>query len=69
MLVDVGDTWIKGGQYLASQGVEYGIRTAVGISLCAIAAHVESERFHITFVVASLVYQASWILRLYDVLG
>ncbi|HSI60733.1 MAG TPA: hypothetical protein VLA16_24460 [Ideonella sp.] len=68
-LVDVGDTWMKGHQHLVAQGVEYGVRTAAGVSLCAVAACVEDERFHMAFVIASLVYQASWILRLYDVLG
>lgn len=69
ILLDVIDTWIKGEQYFMSQGVgEYSAHAVIGLCLCAIAAYVKDERFHMTFVVVSLVYQVSWILRLYDVL-
>jgi hypothetical protein len=69
LVFDVIDTSIKGSEYLAAQGIEYALRSAVGVCLCGIAAHVENERFHMALVVGALVYQASWILRLYDVLG
>ena len=69
ILLDVIDTWIKGDQYLISHGVEYGVRTIAGVGLCAIAAYVEDERFHVVFVIACLIYQASWIFRLYEVLA
>lgn len=70
IILDVIDTLIKGQQYFMSQGVvEYGVRTVVEICLCAIAAYVKNERFHLAFVIACLIYQASWILRLYGVLA
>jgi len=69
LLLDVADTWLKGMPYLRAQGPEYLGKTALGVVLFAMAPFVESQRFHLTLVWASLVYQAWWILRLYDVLG
>ncbi len=68
-VVDVADTWIKGRDYLGEQGVEYLIRTAAYVLLCIVAARTANARFHAAFAVLSLVYQISWILRLYDVIG
>jgi hypothetical protein len=65
---DVLDSAIKGRAYLEAQGTEYLVRIAVYVVLCAAAAFVRSERFHAAFAVGNLVYQVSWILRIYDVL-
>lgn len=67
-VLDVVDSLIKGMDYLRAQGPEYGLRIGVAVVLCAVAARVEDRRFHLALVLASLAYQASWILRLYDVL-
>lgn len=37
--------------------------------LCLVAMRTRSEAFHRAFVAASLVYQLSWIYRLYDVVS
>lgn len=68
-VLDVVDTALKGGGHLAAQGMEYGVRTVAGVTLCAVAAYVEDERFHWGLVVVALAYQVSRILRLYDLLG
>jgi hypothetical protein len=69
VVLDVIDTWMKGLPHLRAQGLEYGLHTAVVLLLCAVAASTTQRRFHACFVGASLVYQASWIYRLYDVLA
>ncbi|MET0517952.1 MAG: hypothetical protein ABW005_03850 [Burkholderiaceae bacterium] len=66
--MDVGDTWLKGADYLRAQGLEYPLRTAIGIALALAAAIARDARFHAVLVIAYLVYQVSWILRLYEVL-
>lgn len=68
LAADVLDTAIKGGAYLQAQGTEYLVRVAVYVVLCGAAAFVRSARFHAMFAVGNLVYQMSWILRIYDVL-
>jgi hypothetical protein len=63
---DFLDTWIKGEQYLARFGVEYPIRNGVYILLCLVAASWRDMRFQGAFLAANLLYQISWIYRLYN---
>ncbi|TIM33663.1 MAG: hypothetical protein E5Y61_15810 [Mesorhizobium sp.] len=65
-LLDVIDTLLKGPEHFARFGVEYLFRTPVFVTLCVIAILVSDRRFHIAFVAAALVYQISFILRLFD---
>lgn len=65
-LIDFGDTLIKGRGYFASFGIEYPLRNLGYVLLCLVAMKTRSENFHRTFVLASLVYQASWIYRMFD---
>jgi hypothetical protein len=67
-LIDFGDTLIKGHDYYRRFNVEYPIRNVAMIGLCLIAMKVRSETFHRCFVVAAIVYELSWIYRLYDYL-
>ncbi len=67
--VDILDTAIKGHDRILSLGWEYPARNIVYIILCTIAAWTPNRRFHATFVIANLIYQISFIFRLYDVLG
>ncbi|HVI90511.1 MAG TPA: hypothetical protein VM659_19570 [Dongiaceae bacterium] len=64
--VDFFDTWIKGTTYFASLGPEYPIRNGVYILLCLTAAIWGSRRFHAIFLVVNIIYQLSWIVRLYN---
>jgi hypothetical protein len=67
--VDFIDTWIKGAVYFASLGPEYPIRNTVYILLCLTAAAWRNKRFQAGFLVANVIYQLSWIFRLYNDLG
>jgi hypothetical protein len=69
LLMDVVDTWIKGSQHLLSYGTEYWLRCGIGVTLCLVAMRVENQRFHLIFAIGALVYNISWILRLYDLLA
>jgi hypothetical protein len=64
-LVDVADTLLKGTPYVAGLGIEYEIRVVVYVVLCTLAMFINNQRFQGSFVVISLLYQISWIFRLY----
>lgn len=64
--LDIVDTLLKGEVHFAHFGREYLIRTPVFIVLCLAAIWTSNRRFHALFVAAALVYQVSWILRLFD---
>ena len=68
-LFDIADTLIKGEEHFARFGNEYLVRTPLFIALCIIAARTPSRTFHIVFVALTLVYQISWILRLFDTIA
>lgn len=65
-LFDVVDTLIKGEAHFARFGHEYLVRTIVFASLCLVAIATTNRRFHVAFVAFTLVYQISWIWRLFD---
>ncbi|MGO4194168.1 hypothetical protein AB4Z13_02245 [Rhizobium sp. YAF28] len=65
-VVDFLDTLLKGKAYLVALGWEYPARNAVYIVLCIAGAWTANRRFHAVFVSAGLIYQITWIFRLYD---
>lgn len=65
-VIDFGDTLIKGREYFDAFGIEYPLRNLAYVVMCLIAMRTRSLRFHRTFVIVSLLYQLSWIYRLYD---
>jgi len=65
-LADVIDTGLKGSAYLHSFGVEYPIRIVAGLTLCAIAILIRNRRIQLALLAVSLVYQISFIVRLYN---
>ena len=64
-LADLLDTAIKGHDYVLHLGWEYPLRAAVYLVLCSVAMWTANRRFHAAFAAANLIYQASYILRLY----
>ncbi|MGX7876156.1 hypothetical protein ACVDG5_028780 [Mesorhizobium sp. ORM6] len=65
-LLDVIDTLLKGPEHFARFGNEYLFRTPIFVALCIAAILVRDRRFHVAFVAAALIYQISFILRLFD---
>jgi hypothetical protein len=68
-LFDVVDTLIKGEAHFERFGNEYLIRTPLFVVLCIAAAWTPNRPFQAAFVAVTLVYQASWILRLFDTMA
>lgn len=66
---DIIDTLIKGEAHFARFGSEYFIRTPILVGLCVTAAITPNRTFQMAFVAATLVYQVSWILRLFDTIA
>jgi hypothetical protein len=67
-LLDVGDTLVKGQAYLHSLGIEYPIRQAGFVILSIAAMLIRSRRAQLVLVLVAIIYQVSWIVRLYDIL-
>lgn len=67
-VLDVVDTFIKGEAHFARFAREYLIRTPLLVVLCVAAMKSANQRFQVFFVAATLVYQLSWIFRLFDTL-
>jgi hypothetical protein len=68
-LFDLIDTLLKGREHFEAFGQEYLIRVPVYIALCCIAMVTKNRRFHAAFVIGSLVYEVSWILRQFNTLN
>jgi hypothetical protein len=62
---DIIDSLIKGKAYMAHLHWEYPVRNVVHIVLCLAAIKISSKRFHAVLLILFLVYELSWILRLY----
>lgn len=68
-LVDMVDTAVKGSEHFHSLGIEYPIRQSA-FAICSIVAiFVPGKTYQAIFVSVGLVYQAWWILRLFDALS
>lgn len=62
---DVVDTLIKGSDYYLIHHIEYPIRAAFHIALCLVAMKVSNKRFHGILVSVFIIYELSYILRLF----
>jgi hypothetical protein len=65
-VADIIDTTLKGPAYLNSFGVEYPIRIVAGLAVCLIAMLTQNRRIQLTLLTVSLLYQISFIVRLYN---
>ena len=66
-VLDFFDTWMKGAHYWHALGPEYIVRGIVFVALCSVAMRTRNLKFHSVFAVLGLLYQLSFILRLYYV--
>ena len=69
ILFDVVDTRIKGPEHFALFAPEYVFRVPIYLALCAVAIWTPNRRFHQIFVAIGMVYEISWIVRLFNRLG
>lgn len=63
--LDLVDTAIKGKAYLYHFGPEYPIRNVIHILLCLLCIRYKSEKFHGMIAILFILYEISYILRLY----
>lgn len=68
-VLDIGDTLLKGREYFDSFGIEYPLRNAAHFILCLVAMKTGNLRFQAVFMVLALVYELSWILRLFETIS
>lgn len=68
-LLDVIDTLIKGEAHFTRFGHEYLVRTPILVGLCLAAIMTGNRRFHAAFIAGTLIYQISWIWRLFDTIA
>lgn len=69
MVFDVVDSLIKGPTHYAMFATEYWFRVPIYLVLCGVAIWTPDRRFHMVFVTASLVYEVTWIVRLFNSIG
>jgi hypothetical protein len=62
---DTIDTYMKGANYASHLTWEYPVRNVSHIVLCLIAMKINNKKFHLGLVLAFLIYELSFILRLY----
>lgn len=67
-LFDLVDTWAKGADYFTHLGPEYLFRAGLAVVIALLAARARRARTVALLGVIWLIYDMSWILRLYDVL-
>ena len=65
-VADIIDTTLKGSAYLHSCGIEYPSRITGSLVLCFIGMFVRNRRIQFVLLAVSLLYQISYILRLYS---
>ena len=65
-IADVGDTFLKGKGYFLQYTVEYPIRTGLHFALCIVAMYVSSRRFHAALVILFILYELTYIVRLFN---
>jgi hypothetical protein len=65
-VADIIDTTLKGSAYLHSFGIEYPSRITGSLVLCFIGMFVRNRRIQFVLLAVSLLYQISYILRLYS---
>ena len=66
-IADIIDTTLKGSAYLHSFGIEYPIRIVGSLIVCGIAMFTRNRRVQFILLAVFLLYQISFILRLYSI--
>ena len=57
---------LKGEDYFLSRTWEYPVRNCVHFLLCVVAMFVSNRRFHALLVIVFLLYELTYILRLFN---
>ncbi|MFA6211320.1 MAG: hypothetical protein WC714_17935 [Candidatus Obscuribacterales bacterium] len=68
-VIDLADTALKGAHHFQSLGWEYPLRNTCYIILCFVAMYSDNRKFQLGFVLLSLIYELSYIFRLFHTLS
>tara|TARA_R110002124_G_scaffold114535_63_gene269911 strand:- start:18877 stop:19464 length:588 start_codon:yes stop_codon:yes gene_type:complete len=63
---DLIDSLLKGQAHWDRFGIEYYIQVPIGVALCGLAIWTANRRVHLALVSVHLLYQLSWIFRLFN---
>ena len=63
---DLIDSLLKGQAHWDRFGIEYYIQVPIGVALCGLAIWTANRRVHLALVSLHLLYQLSWIFRLFN---
>jgi len=66
VIFDIFDSGLKGWDYLNHLDLEYTIQVPVTLALCGIAVVTSNRRFQLIFAIAQVLYQLSWVVRLFS---
>ena len=65
VIFDIFDSSLKGWDYLTTFDLEYAIQVPVSLALCCIAIYSKNRRFQLIFAIVQILYQLSWVVRLF----
>ena len=65
VIFDIFDSSLKGWDYLTTFDLEYAIQVPVSLALCGIAIYSKNRRFQLIFAIVQILYQLSWVIRLF----
>ena len=68
-VIDVGDTWLKGGAYFASLGPGYVVQRIARVLLFGVAIGARNRTFHAILAISLLLYQLWFGFHLYYTVG
>lgn len=64
-IIDVGDTYIKGKEYLRLLGPDYYLRIVSHVLLCIIAIFTTNRWYHVFLIVFFILFEIFWIAKEY----
>jgi hypothetical protein len=65
VIFDIFDSSLKGWDYLTTFDLEYAIQVPVSLALCGVAIYSKNRRFQLIFAIVQILYQLSWVIRLF----
>ena len=65
VIFDIFDSGLKGWDYLTTFDLEYAIQVPVSLALCGLAIYSKNRRFQLIFAIVQILYQLSWVIRLF----
>ncbi|MBS1663925.1 MAG: hypothetical protein JST68_22960 [Bacteroidetes bacterium] len=65
-VADIVDTYLKKSGYFLQNTIEYPIRNVLHFAACIAAMYISNRRFHAVLVIAFILYELIYIIRLFN---